>query len=174
MLKFGIISEVDASKGLARVNFDDDNIVSGWLPVSVQKGLNDKFFAMPDVNEHVWCVMDDNAENGVIGGSIYSAASQPAGGGADLVAVQFSDNNRVEYDRANHKLTITVGDSVLKVSQSGLTIKRGSESLKVINDDMLQAIIQHTHPTGTGPSGAPINLAVFTSIKNRLPNLLEQ
>ena len=174
MLKFGIISEVDTSKGLARVNFDDDNIVSGWLPVSVPKVLNDKFFAMPDVNEHVWCVMDDNAENGVIGGSIYSAASQPVGGGADLVAVQFSDGSRVEYDRIGHKLTITVGDSVLKVSQAGLTIKKGSESLKIINDDMLQAIIQHTHPTGTGPSGAPINANVFTSIKNRLPNLLEE
>lgn len=174
MLKYGIISEVDTSKGLARVTFDDDGIVSGWLPVSVPKSLNDKFFAMPDVNEHVWCVMDDNAENGVIGGSLYSTVSQPIGGGADIVAVRFSDGTRVEYDRAGHKLTVTVGDSVLKVSQAGVTIKKGSESLKVINDDMLQAIIQHTHPTGTGPSGTPINASVFTAIKNRLPNLFEE
>lgn len=174
MLKFGIISEVDTTKGLARVNFDDDNIVSGWLPVSVPKSLNDKFFAMPDINEHVWCMMDENAENGVIGGSLYDASSQPAGGGVDIVAIQFNDSSRVEYNRNSHVLTITLNDSVLKVSRAGLTLKKGSETLKVINSDLLNAIIQHTHPTGTGPSGTPINAAAFTAISNRLPNLFEE
>ena len=32
-LKYGIVSDIDAAKGLARVKFEEDEIVSDWLPV---------------------------------------------------------------------------------------------------------------------------------------------
>lgn len=54
------------------------------------------------------------------------------------------------------------------------TIKSQNESLKQILSDMIDAINQITVPTGTGPSGIPINAANFTAIKQRLNNLLKE
>lgn len=45
---------MDAAKGLAKVHFQDDDVPSGWLPMSVQKSLKDKYSFPFDVNEHVW------------------------------------------------------------------------------------------------------------------------
>lgn len=189
MLRFGKISEIDPAKGLARVQFDADDIVSGWLPFSVPASLDNKYMSLPDVNTQVWAIMDENAENGVIGGAIYSADVTPVDGGADITAVQFSDETRVQYDRASHTLTVDVSGIVLTidtaqikalagaaevtVKEAGITIKNENESLKTILTDLIDAILQETHPTGTGPSGPPINAAAYTAIKQRLPNLFE-
>jgi phage baseplate assembly protein V len=112
MLKYGIISDIDESKGLARVHFDDDDIVSDWLPIVVPKAMEDSFSFFPDINEHVACLMDDNAENGVILGSLYSAATQPNGASKDKWRVRFNDGTVIEYDRAAHKLTADVQGEV--------------------------------------------------------------
>lgn len=173
MLKYGNICDIDAAKGLARVEFDDDGITSAWLPIVTSGTSGNKYSHTFDVNEHVACLMDEDAENGVIIGAIYSANEQPDGGGADKVRVAFSDGASVEYDRAAHKLTVKVGNTELDVTQSGFTVKRSSESLKTILTDLIDAILTETHPTSTGPSGTPINAAQYTAIKNRLPNLFE-
>lgn len=112
MLRFGIICEIDASKGLARVHFDDDGIVSYWLPVVYPKASQDSFSWIPDINEHVACLMDEHLENGVIIGSIYSKAKQPDGGNSDKFRVKFKDGTVIEYDRAEHKLTADVEGTV--------------------------------------------------------------
>lgn len=115
MLKFGIISELDAPKGLARVLFPDaDNIVSNWLPVSVPLTLNDKISVPLFVNEHVWCVMDDNLEYGVIGGAIYSTEDTPASGNANKVSIQFAQGLLVEYNRSNKTLSVS-GSGKVKI-----------------------------------------------------------
>ena len=44
MLKFGIISNIDLAKGLAKVFFEEDGIDSDWLQISVMKSLNDQIF----------------------------------------------------------------------------------------------------------------------------------
>lgn len=112
MLRYGIISEVDAAAGKARVHFDDDDIVSDWLPIIVPKAMEDSFSFMPDVNEHVACMMDENAEAGVVLGSIYSKNVKPNGGNADKWRVRFKDGTVIEYDRAGHKLFAEVKGQV--------------------------------------------------------------
>ena len=77
MLRFGIVSQIDAINVLARVNFGDDDSTSFWLPVIQTKTLKDKFYVMPDVGEQVVCLMDENSEDGVILGAIYSAEDKP-------------------------------------------------------------------------------------------------
>ncbi|MGI9158242.1 MAG: phage baseplate assembly protein V [Saprospiraceae bacterium] len=173
MLKFGNICDIDAAKGLARVEFDDDGITSAWLPVVTLGSSGNKYSHAFDVNEHVACLMDENAENGVIIGAIYSNAAQPDGGNKDNVRVKFSDGAEVQYDRAASKLTVKVGTTELDVTEDGFTVKRGGETLKAILTDLIDAILAETHPTGTGPSGTPINAAQYTAIKNRLPNLFQ-
>ena len=173
MLKFGNICDIDAAKGLARVEFDDDGITSAWLPVVTLGSSANKYSHAFDVNEHVACLMDENAENGVIIGAIYSKAAQPDGGNKDKVRVKFSDGAEMQYDRAASKLTVKVNTTELDVTASGFKVKRGGENLKAILTDLIDAILAETHPTGVGPSGTPINAAQYTAIKNRLPNLFE-
>ncbi|NLF42665.1 MAG: hypothetical protein GX587_08215 [Bacteroidales bacterium] len=60
----------------------------------------------------------------------------------------------------------------VKGTSSALEIKTANENLKSILADMLDAISQITVTTGVGPSGTPVNVMDFTSIKTRLNNLL--
>jgi len=73
MLKFGIVTNINPALAQARVQFADDDILSFWLPILQQKTQKDKFYAIPDIGEHVACLMDENSEEGVILGAIYSA-----------------------------------------------------------------------------------------------------
>ena len=54
-----------------------------------------------------------------------------------------------------------------------IEIKSSQESLKSILEDLISAIEKVTVTTAMGPSGTPINIAEFTAIKNRIPNLLK-
>lgn len=174
MIKFGKISEVDAPKGRVRVKFDEDDIVSGWLPYLVPKSLNDKYFFIFDVNEHVACQMDENCENGVVMGAIYSASTAPDGGAEGKVRVKFSDATEIEYDKDEQKLTVKVDTTELIVGADGYVIKRGGESVKKLLDDILAQLKAHTHPTGTGPSGPPIEAAAIAAIEARVPDVFEE
>jgi len=179
-LKFGKITEVDPDKGLAKVTFEeDDNLVTAFLPMSVPKSARDKYSIPFDVNEHVWCIMDDACEDGVIGGAIYDAQNKPSGL-ADKTSVQFEGNMRVEYDRSTATLkisggelvTIQIDNSEINV-QDGILIKRGDETLKKIFDDLIDEVNKIVVPTNVGPSGTPINAAAFTAIKTRAASLLK-
>lgn len=175
MLRFGYISGVDAVKGLARVKFSDDKIVSDWLPVSVRKSSNGSESFPFDVNEHVWCMMDERSENGVIGGAIYSTAEQPAGGNKDKRREVFSDGTIFEYDRSAHTYTLTNGTVIYSISRTdGITIKKGGESLKKLISDLIDEINKITVTTYAGPSGTPINATLLTAIKTRLGDLFKE
>jgi phage baseplate assembly protein V len=115
MLKYGIISEVDAPKGRARVNFQEDEIVSDWLPISVPGSLGNRYEFWPEVNMHVWCIMDDNSENGVIGGALYDDGNTPEVGDVNKSVVKFKDGTTVTYDTDASTLVIEcVGDVTIQ------------------------------------------------------------
>ena len=109
MFKTGVVTEVSAAKCAARVQFpDNDGMVSFWLPVLQHKSLKDKHYFVPDVNEHVACLLDDNGEAGVILGAIYSDADTPPVDSADKHHVTFEDGTVLEYDRKEHRLLADV------------------------------------------------------------------
>ncbi len=173
MIKFGVISDVDPVKGLVRVNFDDDEIVSNWIPVSVPKTLQDEFFCMPDENEHVWCIMDEHCENGVMAGSLYDANKKPSLGAANLFYIKFNDGTVIKYDRSAHALTAKIDNASYELTGTGHSIKNGTETLKKIIGDLIDTITEMTQTTPSGPTVAPpINDAAFVAIKTRLSNLL--
>lgn len=117
-LKYGIVTEVDATKGLARVRFDDDeDMVSDWLPMMQAKTLVDKFMIFYDINEHVVCLMDENCEEGVIIGAIYSQNELPDGGAAKKIRVKLAGNLSVEYDRLDASLNI-IGIGNIKITSA--------------------------------------------------------
>lgn len=119
-LKFGKITEVDEAKGLAKVTFEeDDNLVTRFLPMSMPKTLQDKFIIPYDVNEHVWCIMDEFCEDGVIGGAIYDSNNQPPGGSATGVSmIKFVPNLSLKYERNSKTLSI-VGDEHFTLNITG-------------------------------------------------------
>lgn len=118
-LKFGHIADIDAAKGLAKVVFEqDDNLLSKWLPIAVPKTKQDKFSIPFDINEHVYCIMDDECEDGVISGAIYDAGNLPDAGATGVTSVTFGQSIRVEYNRNNATLSIT-GTGKVEVDITG-------------------------------------------------------
>src|SRR5688572_11638069 len=113
MLRYGLISEIDAAKGLARVEFDDTGVVSPWLAMAVKNTKDNQFEDWYDVNEHVACLLDEHAETGVIICSIYDENNQPPVGNENKWVKTFKDGTKIEYDRDSHELTIDGGTDLI-------------------------------------------------------------
>lgn len=173
LLRFGNVCDVDASRGYVRVELDEDGITTHWLPLVFPGTKADKYFAMPAVNEQVVCLMDENCEEGAVIGALYSTVDTPTGFGEGKAGVIFEDGTKVVYDKATKTLTLQTEAKVVIEAASLITIKTQAESLKAILSDLIDAILAETHPTGTGPSGTPLNFAQYTAIKARISSLLE-
>lgn len=106
MLKFGVITNIDETKAKARVKFAEDDLLSYWLPVLQTKTFKDKYYVLPDINEQVVCLMDENIEDGVILGSVYSDIDIAPVFSKDKAKIIFSDSTEIEYDRIEHTLNI--------------------------------------------------------------------
>jgi len=77
------------------------------------------------------------------------------------------------YDYRGNKITCKSTGIEIFVSSSGkIAIKSDGVSLKTQLDAILDGIVGMTVPTGVGPSGTPINAAVFTVAKAQLALLL--
>lgn len=183
MLRFGNITEIDPVKGRARVQFEEDGIVSDWLPMAVKSSKQNKHESWYDVDDFVACMMDEHLEDGVIMGAIYDDNNAPPIGNKDVEAKTFSDGTVIKYDRNSHTYSMELssgGSAIVKsgttehrITDSGHTVKRGTESVKKILEDLIDAILAETHPTAVGPTGPPINAAVYQAIKLRIPTLFE-
>ena len=106
MLKFGIVTAINPLTAKARVEFADDNILSYWLPILQKKTLKDKFYSIVDVGEQVACLMDENSEDGVILGSIYTSLDEVPGISKDQHIAKFEDGSFIEFNRDTQMLTI--------------------------------------------------------------------
>lgn len=106
MLKFGIVTNIDEKQAKARVKFAEDDLLSYWLPVLQAKTLKDKFYILPDIDEQVACLMDENLEEGVILGAIYSDVDLVPVISKNKVKIKFNDSAEIEYDRIEHTLNI--------------------------------------------------------------------
>ena len=122
LIKIGEISSIDPAKCTARVVFDDeDSIVSFDLPVLQRNSLKNHDYAMPDVGEDaIVLFFGEGQEDGVILGSIYAGEVTPPESTENRRTVVFDDDTRVCYDRADHKLTVTIeGTEVVFNRQDG-------------------------------------------------------
>lgn len=173
MLKFGRITEVN-DKGLAKVNFEEDDFVSEFIPQLYKHSKDDQEYHAFAVDEYVACLMDNRCEHGVILGAIYTESDNvPSGASATKWIKKYKDGTTETYDKNAHKWQMILQNTEISFTRNGVTIKRSSESLKKIISDILDKIIAQTHPTPSGPSGPPMNVADFTVIKTRLNNLFE-
>jgi phage baseplate assembly protein V len=165
MLKFGVISEIDVAKGLARVYFEEDELVSGWLQISVMKSLNDQVFFPFDIKERVWAIMDEYCDEGVIGGALFDTGNKPSGAAAGKLVLKFGDNSTIIYDRNNSTLKFDIkGDVEVKAE----TVKVISPSIEMTATTEVNIVSPMTKVSGilsvagiaavgglTGPIDAP-------------------
>lgn len=161
MLRFGIVSQINPLLAQARVNFGDDDSTSFWLPVLQTKTLKDKFYSMPDIGEQVVCLMDNNSEDGVILGAIYSTADVAITQSEKELSVNLENGSSINANKETNTLTVIfekmqlVGNiehegifsnSAGIISQSDITDK--TSSMQAMRD----IYNSHTH---TGNQGSP-------------------
>lgn len=121
----GVVSAVDP-EGTARVRFAElDDLESAFIPVGQRKTHRDQDYWMPDVGEHVACLMDQYAEDGVIICSIYSKADKPPVKNLDKRHVRFADGTTVEYDRASGEMAVHCVGKILLQVKGDFAIKAG-------------------------------------------------
>jgi phage baseplate assembly protein V len=144
MLRFGTISDV--KPGFARVVFDDE-LQSDWLPLLFNKAATDSYFFMAEGGEYVACMMDEQGENGVILGAVYSEKTQPKKAGPGITSVVFSDGASVVYDSGKGEMTIKATSIAItgKLTVTG-DIRAGIGPASV-------SLLKHTHP---GPNTPPV------------------
>lgn len=122
MLRFGKITGIKADKAKYQVTFDEDALVSGWIPANVKNSKDNKEESGYDFNEHVSCLMDEHCEYGVILGAIYDEANLPEVGNADVWQKKFKDGSFIKFDRAAKKLTLSCEGDVEVVKSTKLII----------------------------------------------------
>lgn len=161
MLRFGIVTQIDPINVQARVSFGDDDSTSFWLPVMQTKTLKDKFYIMPDINEQVVCLMDENSEEGVILGAIYSSEDIPATQSELQYSMNLEDGSLVNADKETQTLTVVFSNIRLvgNIQHEGtFTNTKGIKSDADITDKtssmqtMRDIYNGHTH---TGNQGSP-------------------
>lgn len=160
-MRFGIVSQINPILAQARVNFEDDESTSFWLPVLQTKTLKDKFYSMPDIGEQVACLMDNNSEDGVILGAIYSTADVAVTQSEKELSVNLENGSSINANKETNTLTVVfekmrlVGniehDGIFSnsagiISQSDITDK--TSSMQAMRD----IYNPHTH---TGNQGSP-------------------
>ncbi len=161
MLRFGIVSQIDPIKVQARVSFEDDESTSFWLPIIQTKTLKDKFYAMPDIGEQVACLMDENSEDGVILGAIYSTEDVSTTQSEKQLSINLEDGSYINADKENQTLTVAFSKMKLigNIEHEGtFTNTAGIKSNADITDktSSMQAMRDTYNPhTHTGNQGSP-------------------
>lgn len=109
-LQTGTVSAVDADGVKARVRLPEcDNMRTNWLDVLQRNTQNNKDYWLPDVGEQVKVLLDENGEDGVILGAVYSDVDKPQFSDKNVRGTKFSDGAEFSYNRASHTLTIRGG-----------------------------------------------------------------
>jgi phage baseplate assembly protein V len=129
-LRFGFVTAVDAATHRVRVRLPDlDDLETYWLPVLVARTHQDHFEHLPDVGEHVALLLDPRGEEGVVLGALYSARDPSPGGSSDITRATFADGTTVEYDRAAHRLLVSVRGPVTIIADGAVQVQAPSVTL---------------------------------------------
>ena len=115
LIREGVVTQVIPERCAVRVTFEDrDGLTSAELPILQPACFKDKFYALPDVNDVVVCLMapnDPNGNSGWVVGSRYHDKNLPPTQDIDINRIRFADGTSITYDRADHELSINcVGD----------------------------------------------------------------
>lgn len=158
-LRYGKISEVDYEKGVARVNFEEINIVSGWL--GMPKYIRDN--RIIKINTQVAVIMHSNGEDGEILHERSNDSQLNTWATKDIEGVEFSDGTKITYNNNTKKLEISsdLNEIILncnKLTVNGDVVSSGTVKGAEVEAGSIGAIIHlttHMHPTAAPGSPSP-------------------
>lgn len=127
LLKFGtVVSVTDASRVCVR--FDDlDGMVSQPLKVIVPRAHRDKAHHAPDEGALVACVVDENIEDGVVLGEVYSDVDAPATSNPALWHWKMADGSEFEFDRDSGRLRIKTSSDISVETSAAASLKAATD-----------------------------------------------
>lgn len=131
MLQFGTISKSDPAKGLYKVDLDEDEIESDWIPRLLLNTKNTKDEAPLDIGEHVVCMMDERCENGVILGAINSDKDVPVKGDQKIRRTEFPDGSYVEFDGNTGEYEVNMTGDVKITGAKKLIIQCPTDDVQI-------------------------------------------
>ncbi|MEO1766798.1 phage baseplate assembly protein V [Thiobacter aerophilum] len=159
-LKIGFVAALDASAHRVRVRLPDlDDLETDWLPVLAMRTRRDRIEHLPDVGEHVAVLLDAHGEDGVVLGALYSARDPAPGGGSDITAARFADGTTVEYDRAAHRLRISVRGPVEIDADGPVTLKAPAVTIDSQQVTVTGHLAVQNGLSVTGGAGAAATIA---------------
>jgi len=112
LFKWGIVREVDPEAVAVKVWFEEDELLSWWLPVNQFSTLGILFYVMPKLGAQAAVICDDRAEDGMVVGFRYSQADPGPVSDAALVYLDMGDGTTLQYDTVAHALTAVVNGTV--------------------------------------------------------------
>lgn len=166
-IKYGIVSEIDTTRGLAKVTFQaDDNIVSDFLPALVRKTLTEKESFPYDANEYVACIMDEHCEHGVIIGAVYNETDKPSFTSKDDFGIKFANGDSQAYDRIAGVYSFNGGNNggipiLQKIADNLNALKTYCTTQQAALDSAFTAI--GVGSAASGPNGAAAYGAAMAS-----------
>ena len=106
------------------------------------------------------------------------------------VEVTTAEKQKLKLDATGKKVRIENGKTLIEMDQAAdkiqvvaKTVEIGTGALQpaVVGNDwkrlmeqLIDAVSNHIHPTGAGPSGTPVNAAQFSQISRSLPSALSK
>ncbi len=155
MLKFGTVSAVNPITARAKVQFIEDDMTSYWLPILQKKTLHDKYYSVVDVGEQVACLMDENCEDGVVLGAIYTNLDEVPAAIKEQNLVKFSDGSLIEYNKETQTLTINVKtlNIVADILNTGTLVNTGgiTSSANIADKTSSMQLIRETYNNHSHP-----------------------
>lgn len=150
----GIVREVDANRGLARVEFTDhDGMLSWWLNVNQEVASDSKSYSMPEVGAQVNCLTDERCEEGTILGAMYSDVDRPPTNNANLVMKHMKGGRKEVYDKESGSYhvqqdasyTIEVGAAKVIITPNSISLLVGGVGLVIGGEGTVKSTGNFVH-----------------------------
>lgn len=130
LVRYGVVQEVDYTGDEAgfpaiRVNLQDGELTSDWVPWAALRAGNDRVWDPPEVGEVV-LLLSSSGElaNALALPAVFSSGNEN-GDRAGLHRRTYQDGTVVEYDREEHTLTIDTTEST-----GSVIIRTGAASIE--------------------------------------------
>lgn len=172
LIRHGVIAEADYTTARVRVTYNTDAqgqpVNTNWLPWLTQRASHDADWWPPEVGEQVLILSPSgDLSQGFVLPAVYQNNHPAPETVATKRRINFADGSFVEYDRAAHKLTVTVngGDCVLNTT-GNLDAAIGGDALINTNGKLDATVGGDANVAATGNvnvDGTAINLNQGTS-----------
>jgi phage baseplate assembly protein V len=160
MMVRGLVAEVDAGSAAVRVQYPEFSMTSGWLPVLVPLALGAKAFALPRPGSQVVVLADEDLDDAVVVGCIYSRADPAPAAAAKMVHVETEDGTRVTIDPDTRTVTVdTPGNLIANTggdiqAQAGGSLDATAGTVATIKapEIVLDGVVSVTHTLAVAQS----------------------